>query len=509
MQASSTGDSVLRYAVWTSPSGLFHPELYFTDYDRNVIFIVFDRLVVVDKNQGFLPSLAKDYKFSDDQKTITFTLNKGVKWHDGKPLTAEDVAFTYESTASKDWPNDTPEFATKLEGYEAFHNGQAEHVSGIKVVDEQTVSFTFKEIYGGALAYFADRPVLAKHVWASTPIAQWSNATELLKNPVGTGPYKISKFVPDQYVELESNPDYFKGSPAIKKFIFKVSNRETAQSELINGGLDIAELSSFNNADLQVYKDAGARIIEHVGATGQYMTLDSTDNRLSDVRVRQALIYAIDRQAIVDKLLFGHGTIFNTIIHPDDPSYPQDLNPYKYDPNKAKELLAEAGWKDTDGDGVLDKDGQKFVLELNYPTGNKTREQSAPIIQQYLRQVGIEVQLNLADFSSTLAILQDPKKEFDATLMGGTFRVDAYETNYWWERYKNEKLDALNDQGSKTLDKNERSKVYQEWGRLHNELAIRMWLYIPNIGYAVGPKVTNYTPYPYEPFGGIEKWTVQ
>jgi peptide/nickel transport system substrate-binding protein len=501
--------TVLRYAVWSSPSGLFHPLLYFTDYDRNVIFVVYDRLVVVDQEQNFKPKLAGSYEFSEDERTITFHLRPGVKWHDGKPFTAGDVAFTYQATASGDYPNDTPDFATHLEGYEEYHNGSADSVRGIRVIDDNTISFTFSSVYAGTLAYFADRPVLAKHIWENAPISTWNEATSLLQNPVGTGPFKFSEYVPDQYVSLVRNPDYFDGAPRIDQFIYKVSNRDTAQAELISGELDIAELSSFNPSDLKLYEDNKITIVEHVGSGAQYATLDYNDPRLADVRVRQALLYAVDRKAIIDRLLYGHGIVLNTLLHPESYVYPDDLEPYAYNPEKAKALLAEAGWKDSDGDGIVEKGGQKFILTLNYPTGNRTRELSAPVLQQYWRDIGIETELILADFNSTLAILQNSATEYDAMLMGATFRVDSYDTNHWWERFEDSHEKDIVTRMNGTLDPASRGPLIQEWAKFHNEKVIRLWLYIPNIGYAVSPAVLNYGAYPYEPFNNIQNWEIR
>ncbi|MGO3885568.1 MAG: ABC transporter substrate-binding protein [Mycetocola sp.] len=508
-QSATSGEaSTLRYAIWSNPNGTFNPLLYFTDYDRSVIFNVYSRLVTLTEEQGYQPSLATGYEYSEDGRTLTFTLPDDVTWHDGEKFTAEDVAFTYTATADKDFPLDTPEFAQLLTGFEAYNSGKSDTLEGITVVDDTTVSFTFDEPYAAALSYFADRPVLAKHIWEGTPVGEWNDATELLGNPVGTGPYVFDEFASDQYVALKRNDNYFEGAPQIENLIFKVSNTETAQTELLNGELDVADLSSWNQADLDTYTDAGNQLIEQSGTSAQYLTLDSTNPTFSDERVRQAFVYGINRQGIVDSLLYGHGELFNTNAHPDDPYYPEGLEEYAYNPEKATELLAEAGWSDTDGDGILDKDGEKFTFTLNFPTGNKTRELSAPIIQENLQDLGIEVKLVSADFNSTLAILQDPEQRFDGVLMGGTFRPGQYSNNHWWERYESDSLTKISDEFNSTIDGPERKAEVGEWLTEINQDAVRVWLYIPNSGYAVSPTVTNFTPYPYEPFAGITEWTV-
>lgn len=504
----AAASDTIKYALWSSPSGNFHPELYFTDYDRAVIFVTFDRLVTLSPKQEFVPSLAKSYDYSADGKTLTFHLNDNVKWHDGKPFTAEDVAFTYQATADANWPVDTPEFTQHLAGFEAYHEGKANTVSGIKVIDPNTVSFTFKEPYASALAYFADRPVLAKHIWAGTPVSEWKTATDLLNHPVGTGPYKVVNFVPDQYVELARNDDYFKGAPKTEKLIFKVSNRDTAQSELLNGALDIAELSSFNPTDLKLYTDAGIKLIVFTGTSGQYVTINHEDPVLSDPHVRQALIYGINRQGIIDHLLYGHGDLFNAKIHPNDPAYPDNVETYAYNPDKAGQLLDQAGWQ-LGTDGLRHKAGKSLHFDLNVPTGNSTREQSAAIIQQDLKKIGIDVNIIVADFNSTLSILQNPKTPYQLLLMGGTFRPGQYSNNYWWERFTDKQLTQLGDEADRTVDSTKRYALLKQWTQRQNELAILGWLYIPNIGYAVNPKIEGYHPYAYEPFNEINQWVIQ
>ncbi|WP_158277189.1 ABC transporter substrate-binding protein [Serinibacter arcticus] len=501
------GDSTIRYALWSNPNGTFNPLTYFTDYDRAIVFNVYSRLVIVDENQGFTPQLAEGYEWSEDGRTLTFTLPGDVTWHDGEPFTAEDVAFTYSIQGSADWPRDTPAFITEVEGFEEYHSGAAATVSGIQVIDPTTVSFTFTQPYSAALSHFADRPVLAKHIWETVPVADWDTSPQA-GTPVGTGPFKFVTFLPDQYVELERNEEYLHGAPKAAKLIFTVTSPETVQTQLVNGELDIAELSSWNPTELTAYEDAGIRVDEQAGTSLQSLTLDANDERLQDVRVRQAIVTAINRTGIVDSLLYGHGAVSNTIGSPLDPAYPDDLDTYDHDPEAAAALLAEAGWVDTDGDGVVEKDGEPFTFVLNFPTGNKTREQSAPIIQQNLQEIGLDVELVSGDFNSTLAILQDPAVPYDGVLMGGTFRPGNYDNNFWWERFEDPELTALHDTVVSTVEPEPYAEAVSAWFREVNELAFRVWLYIPNRGYASRPEVQGVATYPYEPFFGVENWYV-
>jgi len=508
-QAQAQAGDLLRYAILSNPKGTFHPTLYFTDYDRAVIFAVYGRLITLDEKQNPKPSLAESWTYSKDGRTLTLNLRKGVKWHDGKPFTAEDVAFTYATQAHPDFTRDKPPFVQLLQGFEDYNSGKVKTLSGVKVLNETKVSFTFKKPYAAAFSHFADRPVLAKHVWEKIPIKGWNQATQQLLNPVGTGPYKFAEFRSDQYVKLERNDDYFGGRPKIKTLIFKISNPQTIQNELVSGELDIAEITNWNDRDLQIYQKANIRIVEEAGTNGQYLTFDTRNPKLNDKRVRQAIIHAINRKALVERLLFGHGVVFNSNAHPDSPYYPADLNPYNHDANKSKELLAAAGWKDSDGDGVLDRNGEKFTFKLNVPTGNRTRELSAPIIQQNLKAVGIQVELVSADFNAVLSILQDSKQQYDGVLMGGTFRPGQYDNNFWWERFSTPPLTAYADAFNSSIDEAVLRQNVGLWLKGINDEAIRVWLYVRNGGYALGPRVANYKAHPYEPLNDIVNWTVK
>lgn len=507
--AAGTKVDTINYALWSNPSGRFNPQTYQTDYDRAIVFTVFSRLVVLDKDQGYQASLAKSYSWSDDYTTLNFELRKGVKWHDGKPLTAADVKFTYSAIADPDFPTGIPEFAKHLKGFEDYTEHKTDDLAGITVEDNYHVSFHFQTPYSGALTYFTDKPVLAEHIWKNTPVKDWNSATELLRNPVGTGPYKFVKFVDGQYVQLEANDDYYGGKPATKNFVFKVVNQDTVQTAISNGEVDIAEISDWNPSQISAYKDAGVNVIEETADGGQYLSLDTANPKLSDQRVRQALVYAIDRKSIVDSLLYGHGKVINADVQPDDPALPKDLNTYAYSKKKAQQLLSEAGWKDSDGDGILDKDGEKFTFQINFPTGNKIRELSAPIIQQNLKDIGIDATLNSADFNTTLAILQDSGRRYDGVLMGGTFRPRQFGGSNWWARWGSdgEAKTAL-DKVSSDVEEKSYLKSAADYLRIQNKAVPFVWLYSPNDGFAVRKQVKDFSPYTYESFVNVQQWYV-
>ena len=228
--------SSLIYALWSSPTGVFNPVLYDEEYDAAVIELVYSKLFKMDENLNLVPSLAKSYSVSDDNLTLTFELRDDVKWHDGTPFTAEDVVFTFKSMANPDYTGPRYGEVEKIVGAKEFHEGTADDVAGIKLVNEYTVSFEFTEVFApGLVRIGADRGIIPKHIWESIPVKDWKESAEALNNPIGTGAYKIKEFVPGQYVELEAFGDFFGGKAKIDTFIFKVANQDTAMAELVNG----------------------------------------------------------------------------------------------------------------------------------------------------------------------------------------------------------------------------------------------------------------------------------
>ena len=393
-------------------------------------------------------------------------------------------------------------------GADAYHEGKADHVEGIKVLDTYTVEFTFANPYLDAMVKFIDKPVFAKHVWDTIPVGQWGDATELLQHPVGTGPYKVVDYVPDQYVKMEANPDYFKGEPLIKNFIFKVTNAETRPNEMAAGDVDMGEVNAWRTENVKTYIDNQIPIAEIPDVNATYMVFDTTDPILSDVSVRQAILYAIDRQSIVDALQNGHGSVTNAPMKPSSPVYPDGLNDYAYSVDKAKELLAQAGWTDTDNDGFADKDGQKLHLTYIYST-NTENTQLAQVLQQYLKMAGIELELIAQDFNTVLAMQKDSTQKFNISTMGATYRANmGYGgSNMWMSRFAKDAQEVeLLNAAAASHNMDEAKVNYGAWCEYQNEMVPQPILYFRSQGYAVNPKLVNYQPIQDEWFANVETW---
>ncbi len=513
-------------ALFVSPSGVFNPIYADSDYDIAINSVVFSTLLALDSNKEIVPSLAESYEISDDSKVITFHLRKDVKWHDGTPFTANDVAFTLNAMANPEYIGPLYGSVETVVGAKDVKEGNAEKVEGIKVIDEYTISLTYKEVFAPALTRVGTEVgIIAEHIWGGVAVKDWKNSTDLMNNPVGTGPYKFEEYVPGQYVQLTRNNEYFKGQPKTSSFIFKIKNQDTAIASLANGEIDIADVSNFKPNDMKELEDSGINLVSFAGKSYQYMGFNMREEVFKDKKLRQAITYAIDRKTVVDQLLGGNGTIINAPMLPDTWQYPKDgINLYEYDKEKAISILKELGYEDRDGDGIVeDKDGKRLKLTLKYPIGNKIREQYAPIIKQYLGDVGIEVELLLMEFSTLLDEAMT-NHEFDMYLMGSSLSLDPDPIPYWsssaasdekgvsaWNipGYRDELSDELMVEALHVMDTKERAKLYKEFAIRFNDNPPIALLYAPNIVKAYNPKLKNYNPTTFVDYYDVENWEIE
>jgi len=504
-QEQQAKDTIV-FGVNLSATGLFHPTLNTSNADREVVFLVFSRLVATDPAGNYVPELAESYTVSEDSRVYTFKLRRDVKWTDGQPFTAEDVAFTYETTAHPKFFRGIDEFASRLEGADAYFNG-APNVSGIRVIDPYTVSFTFAAPYRDAMVKFIDKPVLAKHIWSRIPVENWMEQGDLLRNPVGTGPYKIAEYVQDQYVRLERNEDYFKGAPRIKTFILKRSNPDTRQIEVINGELDVARVVSWKDRDLEEYTRRNIPIVEVKNIMAYYIVFNTTDPVFQDSRIRLAAVHALDRPALITAIENGHAVTAETLIAPNQPVYPRDIVPYDFNTGKSYELLRQAGYVDTNGDGIVERNGQPLKVTLRYDNVDDTV--LAQLVQAQLRKGGFDVEIIGSDFNTVLGILRSTTEPFQIAFMGATYRPNpgSGAAHMWMARYVNDpENNRLISLANGSTNDREAIANFGAWGKYFHDRAPIAVLYFKSTGYAVNPRLVGYEPTTTEWFPNVETW---
>ncbi len=332
------------------------------------------------------PDLATSWQAAPDAMSWTFTLREGVTWSDGEPFTADDVAFTFNDVIL-------------VKDLGANNRSAFSPIDHVEVVDPLTVKFVLSSPFSSLpyyLAYFAG--ILPAHVLqgAENPlqVASFNKG-----QPVVTGPYKVAEFVPGSYVRLEPNDLYWGGAPKVQTIVFKVvPDPNTQLAQLLAGDVDMVTVT---NPTLLagVERNPNLEVIRQSQNIWYWVALNQDDPRFTDVRVRQALLTAIDRQAIIDSVLKGYGTIATGPIAPlQQAFYDANVPSYPFDPERAKALMAEAGW--TPGaDGILRKDGEKLTIAM--PTGQFGYLVDATLlVQQYWKDIGVDVQVNVMEWNA-------------------------------------------------------------------------------------------------------------
>lgn len=491
----------LQSAMWSAPDGKFNPIIQSDLYTSFVTDQVFFGLFYLDDKFTPRPGMAKYWDVSADNRTFTFYLRDGLRFHDGVPLTAEDVRFTFEAIMHPDYKGPRNVGFEVVDGYDAYREGRSDHVSGIKVIDSKTISFTLTE---PSAPFFTDNlgyGIVPRHLYRDVPIADWGlpGTDPNLARPIGSGPFKWSSSAPGQFYILEAFDDFALGRPYIDRIIWKVLAQSTALAQLEVSAIDFADID-IRDLDT-VAKMPHMQVIETPQLGYQYLGFNTRMAPFDDVRMRQAVAYAVDTEALVNDLLDGHGAQLFAPIHPLTWAYTEDgLNRYDYNPQKAGEILDSLGWTMGPG-GVRTKDGKRLEVELIYPSGNQVRERSAPVIQAWLKAVGMDVTLTKLEFASLLDRILF-KHNHQMALVGFSLSVDPdpmplYGQNaigdgqFNFAQWTTPLSEELMLKGQRTLDIEQRREHYVQWQKHYAEEIPNYLLYTQNNIWGINKRVKN------------------
>ena len=430
---------------------------------RDVVFNLYEGLVKPTSDGGFIPAVASDYIISDDAKTYTFTLRDGITFHDGTPVTIEDVKYSIARYA-------------EIQGESSAFSSL---VDSVEVQDDKTLVVNLKESYSEFL------PMM------TIAIIPQSNE-DPAGNPIGTGPFKYVSYTPGQNLELEKYDGYWQeGVPSLDSVEFKfIADVDTAFVELQAGTIDI--LKYLTSAQAETLGD-DYNIVQGSMNLVHAMYLNSAYEPLSKTEVRQALCYAVDRDAINNFIFGGKSHIIGSHMIPAMSKYyePEAETVYSYDPEKAKELLADAGYADG------------FDLEITVPSSYSQHVDSAQIIADELSQVGINVTLNQVEWSTWL---QDVYKggNFQATVIGfdGTLAPSDWLKKYVTDdaknfmHYSNTEYDDVFNTAYTTVDDDVKVENYKKAQMILAEDAAAVYIEDPANLVAVSKKFGGYTFYP-------------
>jgi peptide/nickel transport system substrate-binding protein len=379
--------------------------------DDVVKHMLFTPLVQYDADLQPMPWLAESWELTEHD--VTFRLRDDVFWHDGVPVTAEDVRFTFRLARD-------PATASLLgSAYLAM-------VDSAEVPDPRTIRFRFVAPHAQALDAFW-WPPLPRHLLGDVPAAELARHP-FNRQPVGSGPFRFREWRPGQSVTLTANPDFpqaLGGRPHLDQVVFRVVPEPTTMvTELIGGTADVIGYTLHPEPAAQVERYPDVELRHFPAREFTFFAWNHRHPLFGDARVRRALTLALNRPQIVDGLLRGYAVPAAGVIPPWSPMYPQ-LAALPHDPAGARRLLEEAGWRDADGDGLLERAGERFSFVLTVNAANRLHQDIAQVVQRQLRQVGVEVEIRTMEFQSMLQRYR--AREYEAVLANwslDTFKVD-------------------------------------------------------------------------------------
>lgn len=434
-----------------------------------VLFNLFEGLVKLNSNGDLVPAVAKDYKISEDGMTYTFILRDNVKFHNGKTVTVEDVVYSIKRCAGLLEENDPS----------VVQVSALSIISEINVVDEKTVELVLREPNTELLSYLT---------FAIIPDDYEQQDTA----PVGTGPFKFVSYEALKSLVVEKNKDYYmEGIPYLDKVTFKISaDTQSAFMELLAGTIDIFPYLTQTQASQLT---SGYEI--EVGNTNlvQALFLNNAAEPFQDIRVRQALCYAIDRQAILDFVAGGNGTLIGSNMFPNLKKYfNADLvEHYTYNVDKAKELLAEAGY------------GSGFSFTITVPSNYQFHVDTAQVIVEQLKQIGVTANIQLVEWASWLNDVYKGRN-YEATIIGLDsdlapsdilLRYNS-DSDKNFVNYANKNFDEIYQMAIKTTDETKKVEYYQKLQALLCEDAASVYIQDPASLVAVNKKLGGYAFYP-------------
>jgi peptide/nickel transport system substrate-binding protein len=470
--APASGDLLIMGSIGDASNLI--PMLASDSASHDIASLIFNGLVKYDKNLKLVGSLAESWEVSPDGLTITFKLRRGVKWQDGKEFTAEDVMFGYETIIN---PNTR-----------TAYSGDFKEVQEAHVVDPYTFRVTYKRAFAPGLTSWGSLVVLPKHLLQGQDI----NTAPFSRKPLGTGPFRLKEWKTGEKIVLEANPQYFEGRPYLDGIVYRIiPDLATMFLELKAGGIDYMGLTPTQyKRQTESYKmRRDFRKFQYLAFAYTYLGYNLKDWKFQDARVRRAISHAIDKEEIIQGVQLGLGLIATGPYKPDTLWYNPNVAQYPYDPEKAKKLLAEAGWRNEGKDGVLRKDGKPFEFMILTNQGNEARAKCAEIIQRRLANVGIAVKIRTVEWAAFINDFID-KKNFEAVILGWTLGQDPDIYDIWHSSkvgpkelnfisYENKEVDSLLEKGRYTFDQKVRKACYDRIQEILAEEQPYTFLYVP------------------------------
>ncbi len=479
----SQGSMIVRGSI--GDATYLNPVLSADSSSSDINGLVFNGLVKYNKDLQLVGDLAKDFSVSADNLKITFNLREGVKWHDGREFTSADVIFTYNAITSTS--TRTP------------HSSNFDKVKKVTAPGPYRVIVEYVEPYAPALESWG-MGIIPEHLYRGSDI----NNNPHNRNPVGTGPYKFINWRTDDRIVLEAFDKYFEGRPNIGRFVYKIIPDQSVQfMELRRGTIDwmsptpdqwVAETSG---------QEFGSKFnrFRYPSFGFTYMAYNLDNSLFKSEKVRRAISYAVDKKKMIDSVLQGLGTVATGPYPPVSWAYDEGIKDYGYNLREAKRFLREAGWEKDKAGGILTKDGRKFRFTLMTNQGNETRKLAAEIIQAQLKDIGIDVNVRIQEWSSFINQYID-KRQFDAVLLGWSLSVDPDQYPLWhssqvaegqynFTGFNDRRVDKLLEEGRRTFDFKKRKEIYKNIHRILHNKQPYLFLYFSDAKHVIDKRFKN------------------
>lgn len=460
-----------------NPNGVFNPLLEESQYDSDVNDAIWAPLLEVNYDGTIIEGLAYLPEVSEDGKTYTFTLKDGIKWQDGTPITSQDFEFTFKYIMDKTYTGRFERESLNVLGWEAYRDGTSTNIEGFKIIDDNKFSVTVDNPNAKTLTYFSkDLKPLAKHVYGADYVQ--GNAKDLDKfnrNPFGNGAYKFVNYKDGEEVVLVANENYYKGVPKVKNLVFRVVNETNQMLLLQNGDVDIMNgtiaVTTENLSLVNQLGFANANIVEYLGYG--YIAINHKEPIMQDLNVRRALAYGLDRASVVEAAFGGQANVIDIPQSTVSWAYPdeKDYTHYEYNPEKAKQLLEEAGWK-VGSDGIREKDGVKLSLKFLASSPNSVNDILVPVMIENYKAIGIELKAEQMEFR-TLIDKQSEAREgnfsYHLAFLAWSLDIDPDSTSTFGSTgannkisYSNPTIDKLLSDALNEMDQTKRKALYAQ-----------------------------------------------
>ena len=442
--------------------------------------LIYSGLVKRDGSLRLVGDLAESWTVSRDCRNMTFQLKKNVKWHDGRPFTADDVVFTYQAMVNPKTPT------AYKEDFKA--------VESIEAVDAHTVRVRYARPYAKALQSWSTN-MLPRHLLESyVAEGRLREAPQNRESPVGTGPYRFKEWRTGEKVVLTANRDYYDTGPYLSRLVYRIIPSQATiflelKAKAIDSSSTLTALQYKRQTDYPGFRRAYQKF-RYPSSAYTYFGFNLKDPRFADKRVRQAFAYAISKQELIEGVRLGLGREATGPYKPGTWVYNPNVKRYPHDLERARQLLAEAGWREKNGDGLLVKDGKPFTFTLMTNQGNDERKKIAELIQASLRELGVGVDIRILEWASFIKEYVK-KRRFEAIVLGWGIGLDPDQYEIWHSSktgpddlnhisYANPEVDEMLERGRSSCFEDERKKYYDRLQEILAEDQPVVFLYFPD-----------------------------